>query len=70
MKIYQKIRLIRLSNNLSQENIAYELGISQPAYQKIESGKTNISIDKLQKLSEILNYDFFIYLNNKLNDIV
>jgi len=50
-----KLRELRQSKNLSQENIAYELSISQKAYSKIENGKVCLSIDKALKLSKIYN---------------
>ena len=36
----ENIRNIRRNNNLSQEFIAFELGISQKAYSDIENHKT------------------------------
>lgn len=62
MKIYEKIRMLRLEKNLSQENIASILNISQPAYQKIECGKTEISAKKLLKLSEVLQFNCYEFL--------
>ena len=68
MLLHEKIRITRLSKNLSQENIASLLNISQPAYQKIESGKTSISAVNIIKLSEILNFDFIEYLEELLHN--
>lgn len=48
----KKIRLLRQSNSLSQENIANDLGISITAYSKIERGVTNVSITRLFQLAE------------------
>lgn len=67
MLLHEKIRITRLSKNLSQENIASQLNISQPAYQKIECGKTNISAVNLVKLSTILGFDFHTYLEGILS---
>jgi len=67
MLLHEKIRITRLAKNLSQENIASQLNISQPAYQKIECGKTEISAKKLLKLSEILQYNFYDYLRKKID---
>jgi transcriptional regulator with XRE-family HTH domain len=50
-----KLRLLRLKNNLTQENIAFELGISQKAYSKIENGQVRLTQDKVGKLSKIFN---------------
>jgi transcriptional regulator with XRE-family HTH domain len=54
-KIYTKIREIRESKKLSQESIAYELGISPIAYHKIETGKTQLTLERLEKIAQILD---------------
>lgn len=51
----EKIRYIRRLKNLSQEFIAFELGISQKAYSDIENGKTILKLEILEKLSTILD---------------
>lgn len=68
MHLNEKIRITRLSKNLSQENIAQQLNISQPAYQKIECGKTCISAVNIIRLSDILEYDFHSFLRNTISD--
>lgn len=50
-----KIRRLRELHQLSQEDMAFELGISQPAYSKMERGVTDIAIYRLQKIANILN---------------
>ena len=50
-----KLRELRRHKNLTQENIAVELGITQKAYSKIENGDVCISEVKLLKLSKILH---------------
>jgi transcriptional regulator with XRE-family HTH domain len=49
----KKLRDLRLTKGLSQENIAFELGISQKAYSKIENCKVNLSQEKMDKISKI-----------------
>jgi transcriptional regulator with XRE-family HTH domain len=59
--IAEKLRLMRLSRNLSQENIAENLEMSQQAYSKIErAGDPKLSV--IQKISRSLGI--------KINDIV
>ena len=43
--------------------MAQELGISQPAYAKIEQGLTVLKIDRLQQIAEILEVDVSALLN-------
>lgn len=54
MKINEKISFLRESKNVSQEEIADKLGISQAAYSKIERGKSKISTEKLETIADIL----------------
>lgn len=55
--ISNKIKLRREQLNFSQEYIAEHLGISQPAYVKIEKGVTKLDFERLLKISEILEID-------------
>jgi transcriptional regulator with XRE-family HTH domain len=48
------IKRIRESKNFTQDDMAYELGISRGGYNKIESGKTNVSIKRLHEIAQIL----------------
>lgn len=43
--------------NYSQEYLASMIGISQPAYAKMEQGKTKITLEKLRKISETLQVE-------------
>ena len=55
MLIGDKIKSIRELKNYTQEYMAYQLGMTQAGYSKIENGKTRVNIEKLQKLSVILD---------------
>ncbi len=48
-----KLRIQREMQGLSQEFVAFELGISQSAYANLESGKTIISLHRAIELSKI-----------------
>ncbi|KMQ59529.1 XRE family transcriptional regulator [Chryseobacterium angstadtii] len=50
----QNIRKIRRSKDLTQEYMAFEMGISQKAYSDIENSKVKINLDILTKISGIL----------------
>ena len=52
-----KIKQIRELKNITQEHIASELGLSTRAYSKIESGETQLTINRLNEISRILNID-------------
>ena len=57
-----KLKKIREQKRFSQKDIAVILGISQKTYSNIESDKSKIGIKQLAKLSEILNFDLFVLL--------
>jgi transcriptional regulator with XRE-family HTH domain len=44
--------------------MAEELGISQPAFANIESGKTKMNIDRIINISKNLNIDLHDLLDN------
>lgn len=71
------LRRFRLENRFSQEEIANLLDISQPNYNRIESGKVMINIVLLVKLSSfyrvklehLTEYDGFNNFNNEINNL-
>ncbi|QSB29190.1 helix-turn-helix domain-containing protein [Flavobacterium sp. CLA17] len=77
MLIGEKIKNIRELKNYTQEYIAFQLGITQSGYSKIEKGKTSLSLEKLEQLAlilevpleNIINFERNRYFNqNKCND--
>lgn len=65
METRKKIRKKRESLDFTQDYMGHRLGISQTAYAKIEAGKTKITIDLLDKTSEILGVNAIDLLENK-----
>lgn len=51
----QTIRKIRRDRDLTQEYMAFEMGISQKAYSDIENSKVKINLEILTKVSDILD---------------
>ncbi|WP_265429779.1 helix-turn-helix domain-containing protein [Chryseobacterium sp. YIM B08800] len=51
----QNIRKMRRDRDLTQEYMAFEMGISQKAYSDIENSKVKINLEILTKISNILN---------------
>lgn len=51
----KSIRKIRRERDLTQEYMAFEMGISQKAYSDIENAKVKINLDILKKISVILH---------------
>ncbi len=63
MKIGRKIKKIRELRNFTQEYLALQLNISQAAYHKIESDKTNIALKRLEEIARILRVSVVDILN-------
>lgn len=51
--IYKRIQQLRNEKRLGREEVAERLGISYDAYSKQERGNTQLTYDRLEKLSEI-----------------
>lgn len=62
MDIGEKIRELRRSKGLKQEFLAEKLNVSINAISQYETGKRNVDLTTLKKLSEILDVptDYFI----------
>ncbi|HET9056843.1 MAG TPA: helix-turn-helix transcriptional regulator [Chitinophagaceae bacterium] len=58
------IKKIREDRHLTQEYVAQKMGISQNAYSKIENNITQLTINHLKKISEILD----VSVNDLLKD--
>ncbi|MGZ3765579.1 MAG: helix-turn-helix domain-containing protein [Mucilaginibacter sp.] len=58
----EKIRLQRLAKKYSQEYMAFMLNISQAAYSKIERDETELTIQRIFDIAEILEINPFTLL--------
>ncbi|MCS7073176.1 MAG: helix-turn-helix transcriptional regulator, partial [Bacteroidia bacterium] len=50
----QRVRKYREMKNFTQEYMAEQLGMSQQNYSKLESGNVAITVNQLEKISEVL----------------
>jgi len=64
MSLGTKLKQLRQNKNWSQSDAAYQLDISQPAYNKWETDQTKPSIDKLGKIAEVFETDIYDLLEN------
>ena len=55
MKFYEKITLLRKQKGLTQEALAFKLGISRQAISKWETGECEPDISKLKELAKLFN---------------
>lgn len=63
MNIIENIKEIRKEKGISHEAMAFNLGITQAAYTKIEKSDTKLSVDRLFKIAEILEVSVEKLLN-------
>ena len=63
--IADNLRILRILNNMTQEDVANELGCSRSAYAKLESGLKFANFPILYKLSLFYNVDldYLVYFN-------
>jgi transcriptional regulator with XRE-family HTH domain len=54
LKIGEKVSIVRRMKDLSQSNVAHQMGISQQAYQQLERGETIMTEAKLTEIANIL----------------
>jgi len=64
MSVNEKIRLIRETKGLTQEQVAEKIGISASVYGDIERGENDPKLSKLQKIAE-----FFEISSSELLDL-
>jgi transcriptional regulator with XRE-family HTH domain len=68
--VAEKIRIERLRLNLSQQNLADELGITVAAYSNLERGVSEISVNRLIIISGILKKSPQWFLEESNNQLV
>ena len=61
-EVINRIKEIRKEKGISHEAMAFDLGISQVAYSKIEKNETKLTLERLYKIADILE--------SKISDIL
>ena len=61
-EVINRIKKIRKEKGISHEAMAFDLGISQVAYSKIEKNETKLTLERLYKIADILE--------SKISDIL
>jgi len=65
-----KIRKLREIYGYPQEYVAFQLGVSQAAYSKKETGRTELSLTVLQQVSSLYNISLVDLLNLNLHELM
>lgn len=64
-KLSDFIKQLRKENNLTQEYLASEIGVSRPTYKQIENGKRELTISEAEKLAKTFNIPLNDFLQGK-----
>ena len=65
----KNIRTLRHQRNWSQEDIANRIGISIPAFSKIETGVTDINLSRLEQIANIYEVNVTQLLSLEMDDV-
>lgn len=65
-----KIRKLREVYGYPQEYVAFQLGVSQAAYSKKETGRTELSLTVLQQVSSLYKINLVDLLNLNLQELI
>jgi transcriptional regulator with XRE-family HTH domain len=68
--IGNKIRILRETKGLSQDNIAIELGITQPSYARLEKNDERISITRLIHIAKVLKTTVSELIDEKTQKVI
>ena len=63
------IRTIRHQHGWSQEDVANRLGISIPAFSKIETGVTDINLSRLEQIANVFEVSVVYLLSMDASDV-
>ncbi len=68
-QVAAKIKEIRESKNVSQATFAKQIGMSNSAYSRIESGEVQLTVVVLEQISEKLNVSIFELMDFKSTQV-
>ncbi|MGN6495168.1 MAG: helix-turn-helix domain-containing protein [Agriterribacter sp.] len=62
-KVSENIRKLRTIKGIKAETVAHELGITKSAYSDIETGKSELTLKRLQRIADVLGVNYSVILN-------
>lgn len=63
--VRNNIKFHRITKGFTQEKISELLGINEKSYSNLETGRYNISLDRLDEISKILELEPYILLKER-----
>lgn len=70
MLVFDKIKDIRETKGLTQEDVADALNLSASGYSKIERGETRLNLERLQQIADVLEVNIFDLIPNRENNFI
>jgi transcriptional regulator with XRE-family HTH domain len=67
--VNERIKQLRVENNLTQSELAEKVGLTYVQIGRYEKGKSNPSADVLQKLASVLNTSTDYLMNGKTEQV-
>ena len=64
--VASELKIVRIENNDSQEELAKKTGIASSTISRYEAGDYSMDINKLEKLLEPYNVNLYIFFNRIL----
>jgi transcriptional regulator with XRE-family HTH domain len=68
MDFYRKLKIIRLQNNLKQQQVADVLGITRSAYCSYEIGRRAVDLETVVKLSRFYKLPIQVFLETEMTE--
>ena len=67
-KLHEKIKKLRLKDDLSQDYLAKKLDISRPTYMQIEKGERDVTINEASRLAEFFGMTLVDFLSGAVTE--
>ncbi len=68
IKLYEKIRLYRKNNGISQKWVAQSIGMSEKTLNGIELGRQRLTTDTFESICSVFNVDPSIFFASEVLD--
>lgn len=65
MNVGYKIKSLREAKNIARKKVAFELGMSEEGYAKIERNEVDLNTEKLLKISQIIDVPINKFFENE-----
>jgi transcriptional regulator with XRE-family HTH domain len=64
VEVYEKIKLLRLTKDWSQEEVALKLDMSPNGYGSIERGETDVNLSRLKQIAQLYGVELSVLFDD------